>query len=209
MAMAMKGFDKKVTAFEAATKIMHSPEDKLGHKSLYDYATTVGGVYIFTSKRLAANEVESEAYRFITEGQRRKDDKQRHNAILMWNPKKTKFRQNICPYNQRYSHGLRRITKEECHKLGIQHILLLSEKFAMIKTCLHIEKECQQIINHLRLGTQRLHRTPGASGVTKEEKNLPGHMTLGATVLPPDFFQNHDDIVIVEGAYRQSETYVE
>jgi hypothetical protein len=61
--------------------------------------------------------------------------------------------------------------------------------------CCKIEQACQYEINDLALGQQRLHRVPGAG---KSHSSSIGERTIvGATYLPPRFFQNHSDIVIV------------
>jgi hypothetical protein len=71
----------------------------------------------------------------------------------------------------------------------------MDEYFPSRKDCCKVEQACQYKIDHLELGTQRLHRVPGA-GIPHLNGDG-GRMKVGATYLPPDFFKNNPDIVIM------------
>jgi len=89
------------------------------------------------------------------------------------------------------------LTHTECGILGIDFFLLFD---VYLESSVHIrrlEQASQMVIDHLKLGTQRLHRSPGASN--KVEKG-PGRKAIGLTVLPENFFENNLDIVIIDSA---------
>eukprot|EP00550_Attheya_septentrionalis_P000534 CAMPEP_0198282176 /NCGR_PEP_ID=MMETSP1449-20131203/2022_1 /TAXON_ID=420275 /ORGANISM="Attheya septentrionalis, Strain CCMP2084" /LENGTH=354 /DNA_ID=CAMNT_0043978307 /DNA_START=326 /DNA_END=1390 /DNA_ORIENTATION=+ len=194
----LQSFENDVTAKEVAQTVMHDPMEELGGLTLVEYATTKSGVYIWMTAQKVANGLKYESMRFITSGQKEKES-QKHNAILMWNPQGVAVENNICPYSERFDYGFEDITYEECRLLGLDFIVLLDEIFVDRKDCCKIEQACQYEIDDLALGTQRLHRSPGA-GMTHSVGGG-GRMTVGATFLPPDFFQNHPDVVIV-GSYN-------
>jgi hypothetical protein len=58
-----------------------------------------------------------------------------------------------------------------------------------------VEQACQLEIDDLDLGTQCLHCMAGAGKPHSFSDG--GGMIVGATILPPDFFKNNPNIVIV------------
>jgi hypothetical protein len=185
-----------LSAREVAQQAMNTPQSKMHYITVLDYATNVGGVYIFYTERDDEDGVEFESMRFIVQGQDSYGEgKGNHNAVLMWNPYKKQFPNNICPYEERFDHGFERITKEDCFILGIDYVPIVDAVMTRSEG-LKIEKVCQYAINDLRLGQQRLHRKPGSS-FKKPEDGTKQRRIIGATFLPPGFFENNPDIVIV------------
>jgi hypothetical protein len=105
------------------------------------------------------------------------------------------FPQNICPYQERFNHGFTKITKTDCCDFGIEYITLVDATMTRSEG-LTIEKNCQHILNDLQLGTQRLHRVPGAA-IKKPEDGSKKRRIIGATFLPAGFFETYPNIVIV------------
>jgi len=78
-------------------------------------------------------------------------------------------------------------------------LAVLLDEFISQKDGRKIEQACHYELNDLPLG-QRLHRTPGA-GAGKSSQVLDGkRRVVGITFLPPNFFENNPDIVIVGSA---------
>ena len=118
----------------------------------------------------------------------------------MWNPLGHKFKNNTCPYNERFDQGLEPLTKDDCYELGIEYLLLVDGEMTL-RECRKIEQMCQYEINHLLLG-ERLHRTPGAGVALEgnEEADVVARRVVGITYLPPFFFELHPDICLVASA---------
>jgi hypothetical protein len=185
-------------AGEIAEQVMNKSQSKMQSMSVFDYATNVGAVYIFYTECDHEHGVEREAFRFITDGQNSRSEgngKRNHNAVLMWNPFKKEFPNNICPYEERFKHGFEGITKMDCFVLGIDYVMLVDAEMTR-EEGLMIEKCCHHTINDLQLGKQRLHRVPGASA-KKPEDGTTQRQIIGATFLPPGFFEKKPDIVVV------------
>jgi hypothetical protein len=119
----------------------------------------------------------------------------------MLNPQEAVFYYNICSSNERFDLGFEAITYTECGLLGLDFVNLLLDNFSNRKDCCKIEQACQNQIDCLVLGTQRLHRNPGAG--MSHSIGGGGRMIVGATYLPPDFFQNNLNIVIVGSRYNR------
>jgi hypothetical protein len=94
-----------------------------------------------------------------------------------------------------FDHGFEGITQAQCAVLGLAFIQLLDENFKTSKDCCKVEEACQHEIDDLDLGTQRLHRIVGAG--MSHSIGDGGPIIIGATFLPPNFFQNNPNIVIV------------
>jgi hypothetical protein len=118
----------------------------------------------------------------------------------MWNPFfHVRFPDNIfCPHKKRFDHGFVTITQTDCFHLFVDYITLVDCELTRTEALL-IEKACHDQINGLKLGRQRLHRVPGAS-VKKLEDGSVKRQMIGVTFLPPGFFEDHIDIVIVGSA---------
>jgi hypothetical protein len=160
----------------------------------------MGAVYIWMTGRETIQGVSDESVRFITNGQDPRGENCFHNAILMWNPQNISFPNNICPYEQRFSHGLEKIGKLECEVLGVTFIVLIDEDFESRRECCKVEQACQLQIHHLDLGYQRMHRVAGAG--MPHSIGDGGRMIVGATYLPMNFFENNPNIVIVASCYN-------
>lgn len=172
-----------------------------------EYAEKVGGVYTWFTAQQSEVEIQNEAIRFLTDGQkinRKRGHKDyRHNAVLMWNNQRQPFTDNICPYEERFNWGFEAITKPDCVALGIQHLILVDEKISE-KDARQIEKACHYILHHLPLG-KRLHRVAGA-GTGKPSEVVDGKSrVVGITFLPPNFYENNPNIVIVGSKNSTSE----
>jgi hypothetical protein len=144
-----------MTASEIADDIMNTPQEKLAKLSVVDYATHVGGVYMFYRERNDVYGIDVKSTRFLTSGQRLKN-----NAVLMWNPSRVQFTDNICPYKERLDSAFATTTKTDCLTLFIDYITIVDAEMTRTEALL-IEKACHDKINGLKLGTQRLHRVPG------------------------------------------------
>jgi hypothetical protein len=101
---------------------------------------------------------------------------------------------------------LQRLTRLDCTALGLESFYLADDEFQDYRQCLKLEHCCQLEIDFLALGTQRLHRVAGAG--PSEQHPYPGRMVVGATVLPPEFFASHQDIVIVDSARKRARDYI-
>jgi hypothetical protein len=188
-----------LSAGEAAQQAMNTTRSKMNSTTVLDYATNIGAVYIFYTERDDEDGVEFESLRFVIQGQDSYGKgKGNHNAVLMWNPSLKQFPKNICPYEARFDYGFERITKKECFILGIDFVTMVDAVMTRTEG-LKVEKVCQYAINDLRLGQQRLHRVPGASGF-KPGDGTKQRRIIGATFLPPGFFKDNPDIVIVGSA---------
>jgi hypothetical protein len=187
-----------------ASKILNQPLVDLNGLTVRQYAESIGGVYGFFTEQQGPLHVKRESTRFITSGQKiyRKDKNGKdkfHNAVLMWNPQEIKFPNNICPYEERFNHGFKPICAPECELLGIFHVVLVDE-FMSAKDATQIEKEIHIGLCDLPLG-QRLHRVNGA-GSAKRSTVVDGkRRVVGITCLPPDFFGNNPNVVIVASAH--------
>jgi hypothetical protein len=137
--------------------MMNAPNKKIGEFSMKKYTETMSAVYIWMCTQLGAGDIEREATRFITDGQN-----WGHNAILMWNPRGVLFEENICMHGEQYDHGFLRIGLYDCRELGIDWIILVDDNVMTRSDCCKIEQGCQYKIDHLKLGSQRMHRVPGA-----------------------------------------------
>lgn len=168
------------------------------------YAESIGGVYGYFTEQQNPLRMKCESTGFITQGQQSKGkDKngkeQFHNAVLMWNPQEIKFPNNICPYVERFNHGFEAICGPECELLGIFHVVLVDEVMSA-KDATQIEKAIHIGLCDLPLG-RRLHRKNGA-GSGKRSTVVDGkRRVVGLTCLPPDFFGNNPNIVIVASAH--------
>jgi hypothetical protein len=182
------------TAAEVAKTLMHQRIEEIGKVSLVEYAKDTSCFYIWTTTLESALGITKESVRFITDAQKKKWGGI-HNVILMWNPKAIFFKNNICPYKDRFDHGFEGITHAQCADLGLDLIKLFDENFKTRKDCCKVEEACHYEINDLDLGTQRLHRVPGAGMAHLIGGG--GRMLVGATFPPPNFFQNNPNIVIV------------
>jgi hypothetical protein len=109
-----------MTASEIADDVVNTPQEKLAKLSVVDYATHVGGVYIFCTERVDVYGMDHESTRFLTSGQ-----SWNHNAVLMWNPSLVQFTDNICPYKERLDPAFATITKTDCRTLFIDYITLV------------------------------------------------------------------------------------
>jgi hypothetical protein len=113
--------------------------------------------------------------------------------------RRVRFLNNICPYEQRFNHGFEAITQVDCAILGIGHVILIDALISE-KDGRKIEQALHYSIDYLPLG-QRLHHTPGA-GTGSPSTVVDGkRRVVGLTFLPPHFFENNPDIVIV-GSYN-------
>jgi hypothetical protein len=160
-----------MTGGEITKQVMNTQQPKMGlSTTVLEYANNIGGVYIWYTERDDVCGVDYESTRFITQGQNsRGEGKGFHNSVLMRNPRCVQFPQNICPYQeQRFNHGFQKITKTDCCDLGIEYITLVDAVMTQSEG-LKIEKNCQHILNDFQLGTQRLHRVPGA-GIKKSQR---------------------------------------
>jgi hypothetical protein len=185
-----------LSAGEVAQQAMNTPRSKMNSITVLDYATNVGPVYIFYTERDDEDGVEFESLRFVIQGQfSNGEGKGNHNAVLMWNPSMKQFPNNICPYEARFDYGFKRITKNDCFILGIDFATMVDAVMTRTEG-LKIEKACEYAINDLRLGQQRLHRRPGAS-IKKPEDGTKQRRIIGAIFLPPGFFEDNPDIIIV------------
>jgi hypothetical protein len=82
---------------------MNQPIKEIGNVSLVEYAKNTSGVYIWMTRQTNANDMRKESARFITDGQKTTGSGNRnHNAILMWNRTEIAFKNNICPYKDRF-----------------------------------------------------------------------------------------------------------
>jgi hypothetical protein len=185
-----------MTASAIAFDVMNTPQEKLAKLSVVDYATHVGGIYVFYTETESVYGVDHESTRFLTFGQSRN-----HNAALMWNPSLVQFTDNICPYKERLNPAFVTITKTDCLNLFIDYITLVDAEITRTEALL-VEKACHDQINGLKLGRQRLHRVPGASFKIPEDGSVKRRI-VGATFLPPFFFERHKDIVIMGSADGQ------
>lgn len=184
------------SADEIAQQVMNTPVSKMNSNTVLYYATNCGAVYIGYTERDDEDGVEFESTRFLTQGQKsRGKNNGNHNAVLMWNPSTKKFPNNICPYEERFAHGFQPISKMDCFILGIDFVTLVDTEMTRTEG-LKIEKACHYEINDLDLGTQRLHRVPGASAKKLEDWTKKRRLIF-ATFLPLGFFADHPDIVIV------------
>jgi hypothetical protein len=143
--------------------------------------------------------IKLESVRFITDGQKR-NKRRHHNAVLMWNPRDVQFPGNICPYNERFDHGIDAINVIECEMLGIFYIIVVYEKISA-HNGRQIEKGCHQALDEWEI-PKKLFRIVGAgSGSDSHSKVVDGmRRTVGMTFLPPDFFANNPNICVVASA---------
>jgi hypothetical protein len=185
-----------VTGEEIAKHVLNLQQPKMGLSSVLDYANNIGGVYIWYTERDDVHGYDYESTRFITQGQKSYGEGNgNHNAVLMRNPRCVQFPQNICPYQERLNRGFTSITKTDCCDFGIEYVTLVDAVMTRSEG-LKIEKNCRHILNDLQLGTQRLHRVPGA-GSKKPEEGSEKPQIIGATFLPARFFETYPNIVIV------------
>ena len=173
---------------------MNTLVDSMGNKTIIDYATEVGACYVWSCMQEDDFRIDREAYCFITDGQIQKGD-YNHNAILMKNPEGLVFLNNICPYAECFMHGFEALDKKECKEQGIKYIILLDEDM-MEKQNKMIEKMGHYKLNHLLLSHQKLHHHPGC-GTPLDENAPPHHGVVGVTFLPPNFFWDNPDIIII------------
>ena len=117
----------------------------------------------------------------------------------MKNPNGVVFPKNICPYNERFQHGFVSLGKNECKRRGIDYILIVDENMTETQNKM-TEKMAHYELNHLKLGYQRMHRQPGA-GVPPNPDAPPRRGVVGVTFLPPNFFKENPNIVIVDSYY--------
>lgn len=184
----MEWTDPPQTTGEMAASLMTEPRDELGGRDLTTYAEEKGAVYIFACGSQSAYTLWREELRFLC------DDPS--NPVLMWNPNRVQFEDNICPYHQRHDHGLEQLDRADCQFLGIISFYLVDDQFPIWRSCCELEHSCQLEIDHLLLGKQRMHRVAGAGSRDFYEGS--GRMVIGATVLPPLFFELHTNIVVVD-----------
>jgi hypothetical protein len=179
--------------------LMNTKLDELESHTAVDYATNEGGLYIWFSSQDTDFGLDMESTRFLTNGQKYLGGHY-HNAVLMWNPEGHQFKDNTCPFNERFDRGLEPLTKQDCRDLGIDSFLLVDGDMTK-REGRKIEQMCQYEINHLPLG-KRLHRTPGAGfGLDNDpEADVVARRVVGITYLPPYFFELHPDICLVASA---------
>jgi hypothetical protein len=212
------GFDGE-TAIEVATMAMTMPLAELEGISALQYAEAKGAVYVFMTERQTQRVSRLNIFRvgifrkqnthsvvtFPTNTQGIEEESTRFlgkinsncNPVLMWNPHRVTFENNICPYDEREDHGFEPLTHADCGILGIDYFLLFDVELNSSVHIRRIEQACQMVIDHLKLGTQRLHRSPGAGAHVEK---CPGRKAVGLTVLPENFFENNPDIVIIDSA---------
>ena len=114
--------------------LMNTELDELGGNSVVDYASNVGGVYVWFSSQATPGGIKHESKRFLTQGQNH-----RHNAVLMWNPHGHEFENNTCPIKERLNRGLVALTKDDCRDLGIEYFLLVDGELTL-REARNIEK---------------------------------------------------------------------
>jgi hypothetical protein len=186
------------TTGEMARSLMNEAREELDGHSLATYAAEVGGVYIWSSAQESEHLLWKEELRFLC------DDL--NNPILRWNPNGVVFENRTCPYGEREDHGFVYLTRLDCTALGLHSFYLADDEFQDYRQCHKLEHCCQLVIDDLALGTQRLHRVAGAGSGGIHP--YPGRMVVGATVLPPEFFASHQDIVIVDSARKRARDYI-
>lgn len=173
------------------------------HEELYgltprQYGENIGGIYPFYTERATEAGIKEESTRFITDGQKETSPGRFHNAIIMWNPRQVQFPDNICPYKERFDHGLEAINAIECEMLGIFFIPVIDEKITE-KEARMIEKAAHYAVNDWEI-PKRLFRVPGAGKGNLSTAQDGKRRVIGITCLPPDFFENNPNVCVVASA---------
>lgn len=137
-------------------------------------------------------------------------DESRAIPALMKNPQRYDLEGRIVPQDQVEELGLKRFTKDELDEQGWDYIPLFEVDLSGRKDsrpAYAVEQQFQYKTEDLKLGIQRLNRTPGAGNWNVEPR---GTVMVGFAFAPRGWLEEHEGaIAIVEGKQRQTKTRTE